>query len=193
MKFNNSWLLMLALVLALPGVSFAQNKQFPKDPGVAANGSASVCDGVDGNLVANCGFEQVTAPSPGWTWTGDMSFTAIIPGAPAHSGMLGLDTGPTVDLGFFTQTLATTAGQSYDLTYWLRNNGRPARFQISWDGSVIQDDPAFDHPDHAYTSYTIPGLIASTDGTVLSFGFFNVPDFFWFDDVIVTVSPAGEK
>src|SRR5258707_974196 len=148
MKFNNSWLLMLALVLALPGMSFAQNKQFPKDLGGSVN-IASLCDGIPGNLVANCGFEQ-TAPSPGWTWTGDMSFTAIDAGG-AHSGLLGLVTGPTGALGFFTQTLATTAGQSYDLTYWLRNNGRPAQFQISWDGSVIQDDPAQDHPDHAYT------------------------------------------
>ncbi len=191
MKFNNGWLLMLALVLALPGMSFAQ-KQFPKDLGVSVNG-ASVCDAIPGNLVANCGFEQRAAPSPGWTWSGDMSFTTIDMGAPAHSGMWGLDTGPTSMLGFFTQTLATTAGQSYDLTYWLRNNGRPAQFQISWDGSVIQDDPAQDHPDHLYTSYTIPGLIASGDTTVLSFGFLNVPDYFWFDDVSVTPSATGAK
>lgn len=192
MKFNNSWLLMLALVLALPGMSFAQNKQFPKDLGGSVN-IASVCDGIPGNLVANCGFEQITAPSPGWTWSGDMSFTSIVGGLPAHSGMLGLDTGPTPGMGFFTQTLATTAGQSYDLTYWLRNNGRPAQFQISWDGSVIQDDPASDHPDHDYTSYTISGLVASGDTTVLSFGFYNDPDFFWFDDVSVTPSVAGAK
>jgi hypothetical protein len=186
MKLNNSWLLMLALLLALPGMSFAQ-KQFPKDLGVSVNG-ASVCDAIPGNLVANCGFEQ-TAPSPGWTWTGDMSYTTINAIA-AHSGMLGLYTGPTADLGFFTQTLATTAGQSYDLTYWLRNSGRPARFQISWDGSVIQDDPAFDHSDHVYTSYTISGLIASGDTTVVSFGFLNVPDYFYFDDVSVTPTPT---
>jgi len=123
---------------------------------------------------------------------GDMSFTTIDAGG-AHSGLLGLNTGPVGDLGFFSQTLATTAGQSYDLTYWLRNNGRPARFQISWDGAVIQDDPASDHPDHPYTMYTITGLVASGDTTVLSFGFLNVPDYFWFDDVVVTPSPAGEK
>lgn len=188
MKTRKSWFLLIAFVLALPAVSAAQEKKFATEISTAGV-LPSECDAVVDNLVTNCGFELMFS---GWMRSGDPSFTGVDAVA-RHSGALGLDTGPTVSLGFFEQTLVTTPGESYDLTYWLRNAGRPARFQITWDGEIIADDPLSDHADHPYTQYTISGLIASTDATVIKFGFFNIPDFFWFDDVVVTVTVPVEK
>jgi hypothetical protein len=188
MKTRNSWFLLVASVLALPGVSAAQEKQFAKEIGTAGV-LPSECDGVADNLVMNCGFETMFS---GWMRSGDQGFTAV-DAAARHSGVLGLNTGPIGSLGFFEQTLVTTPGESYDLTYWLRNMGRPARFQISWDGEIVADDPLSDHADHPYQQYSLSGLIAATDATVIKFGFFNVPDFFWFDDVVVTVTVPVEK
>lgn len=52
-----------------------------------------------------------------------------------------------------------------------------------WDGNLIVD--GVDLPDFEYTQYVIPDLVASEDATELKFGFYNVPDFFYFDDVVV--------
>jgi len=60
----------------------------------------SACDMVAGNLVMNCGFE--TGDFAGWTRSGDPTFTMIDSGS-AHSGMFGLDTGPTSDLSNLPQ------------------------------------------------------------------------------------------
>jgi hypothetical protein len=100
-----------------------------------------------------------------------------------HSGDFAAEMGPVVSLGFLTQTLPTTAGQSYTLSYWLANFNRPNRFQVSWDGSVIFD--ATDMEDFPYGLVTFENQVASADGTELQFGFYNLPDYIYLDDVVV--------
>jgi hypothetical protein len=142
--------------------------------------SAADCDRVAGNLVMNCGFETGTFTA--WTQSGDPSFTTI-DAASAHSGSFGLDIGPTGSLGFIAQNLATTAGGSYSLCYWLLNQqGTPNRFQVSWGGTVIRDDS--DLPQFNYTQ-TCVNVVAPGDTTELKFGFLQVPAYFHFDDVSV--------
>jgi hypothetical protein len=144
----------------------------------------SICDGVTGNLVGNCGFELNVFPP--WMRSGDPTFTGIDSGS-AHSGNLGLDTGPVNDLGFISQMLATgDQGAMHHLSFWLLNlGGTPNRFQVSWEGNVIFDQtnmPAFD-----YTRFDFD-VFACGNTSELKFGFLQVPSFFHFDDVVVVRS-----
>jgi hypothetical protein len=183
-------LAVVALCVLLPGAATAQ-----KVPGVAG---ASICDGDPNNIVSNCGFETGTfAP---WVQSGDTSFTGIDPGS-RHSGIFGLDTGPVNSLGFITQQVPTDPTAIYDLSFWLRNAQVPNRFQVSWNGDVIYDQTNM--PNFPYTSSdSLPvgntsvfiGLVPSDgDTTELKFGFYNVPDFFWFDDVDLLAESVSKR
>src|SRR5262249_31970278 len=144
----------------------------------------SECDGVDGNLVANCGFE--TGDFTDWTLSGDQSFMEVLPGG--YSGCYAAFLGPTGDLGFLAQDLPTAAGESYDLSFWLRNMGTPNRFQVLWNGAFVYH--CDNCPNFPLTQFRFTGLIATDESTELKFGFYNPPDFFLFDDVVVAVSPT---
>ena len=162
----------------LSGTAGAQKAaRIPSNYGNVNGGS--LCDATAGNLVANCGFE--TGDFTSWVQSGDTSFTTVenLP----HSGSWALYTGPVDSLGFVSQNLATTPDGVYNLTFWLANSQTPNHFQVSWDGVVIFD--SVDMPDFFYTQFELDGLVASTDSTELKFGFYNVPDYFAFDDVVV--------
>ncbi len=91
--------------------------------------------------------------------------------------------GTAFSVSHIQQNLATTPGGVYNLTFWLANSQTPNHFQVSWDGTVIFD--AVNMPDFPYTLQEFDNLVASTDSTELKFGFYNVPDYFAFDDVVV--------
>src|SRR5262249_26340108 len=142
-------------------------------------------NGVPGNLVANCGFE--TGNFANWIQLGDLSYTGVND-ISRRSGNFGAFLGPISGLGFLAQTLPTGAGQSYNLTFWLRNVARPNRFQVYWNGAVIFDST--DMPDFPYTPYAFNNLVATGAATELRFGFFNVPDYFFLDDIAVVSAAA---
>ena len=146
---------------------------------------ASECDAVVGNLVANCGFE--TGDFTGWTQSGDLTYTAVdtVP----HSGGFGAYFGPVNSLGFIAQNVSTAAGQLYNLTFWLRNAQQPNRFQVFWNGVLLADSTNLD--DFPYTQFTFNGLVASGGATELKFGFYNLPDFFFLDDVVVVSNASA--
>ena len=81
----------------------------------------SICDGIAGNIVANCGFETGTFAS--WTQSGNTNFTGVAGVDVANSGNFGALLGPPSSLGFITQNLSTTAGGTYDLEFFLRSDG----------------------------------------------------------------------
>lgn len=169
---------LFSIVILLSGSAVAQKTAEVRSHYGSVNGG-SLCDATAGNLVTNCGWE--TADFTAWTQSGDLSYTTVenVP----HSGAWALYTGPVTDLGFVSQNFATDPGGTYNLTFWLANSQAPNRFQVSWDGGVIFD--SVNMPDFFYTMYEFDGLVASTDSTELKFGFYNVPDFFAFDDVVV--------
>jgi hypothetical protein len=170
-----------ALIL-LSGTAGAQKTaRIPSNYGNVNGGS--LCDATAGNLVTNCGFE--TGNFSAWIQSGDLSYTAVenVP----HSGIWAVLTGPVGGLGYISQNLPTDPDGVYNLTFWLANSQRPNRFQVSWDGVVIFE--SVDMPDFFYTLFELNGLVASTDSTELKFGFYNDPDYFAFDDVVVVAAP----
>jgi hypothetical protein len=156
----------------------------------------SLCDADPFNLVSNCGFETSTpcpvslagCPNnflPEWTPSGDLTYFGPTNQAPfPHSGLIGAFAGQLNDLGCITQTLPTTAGASYTVTFWLASGVPPNRFQAKWEGVVIFE--LVNSASFAYMPVTLPGNVASANGSDLSFCFFQPPDFWAFDDVDVT-------
>src|SRR5262245_62140601 len=172
-----------AALLCFSLAAVGGNQTVKKSPVAINRGvvTGSQCDGVDGNLVLNCGFETGTFAS--WTQSGDLSFTGV-DSLSAHSGTFGAFLGPINDQGMLTQILPTTAGGTYTLTLWLRNDfGTPNNFYIVWDGTVI--DGFVDSGPFDYMQLEYDGLVASADGTELTFSFFQVPAYYYLDDIAV--------
>jgi methionine-rich copper-binding protein CopC len=146
--------------------------------------------GASSNLVTNGGFE--TGDFTGWTRSGDSSFTSVISGTPdgttIHSGTHALQTGPGTSLGFFAQTLATTAGASYTLSFWLSHpsTGTGTEWLVRVGGNTLMD--VHDAGNFGYTQFTFTFTATSTS-TVLQFGFLEPPSYFYLDDVSVTRNP----
>jgi len=149
-----------------------------------AAASPSVCDGIAGNLVANCGFE--TGSFTSWTHTGNTVFTDVTTSASyVHSGADGARLGPVNNDGFLSQVLPTIPGGTYDLQFWLKNDLDccPNDFSVSWNGTTlysVTDIPGFD-----WTLHDIFGLVA-TGGDTLKFAFRQNPSNFGLDDISVT-------
>lgn len=175
--FRTSWVLSV-LCLAVPWVSVAEEKNTASHPPSSIDVHPN-CDAVSSNLVANCGFE--TGAFPPWVQSGDLSFTSVTPVA-AHSGNFGAAFGPPT-LGFIAQMLPTVPGQTYTISFWLRNVGQPSEFQLYWDGILISDWISVG--TFVFVQLSFPGQMASLSMTEIRFGFSNVPDFFFIDDIVV--------
>ncbi len=149
----------------------------------------------DCGVLANCGFE--TGDLTGWLNTGNTDYTGVGSGY-EYNGTNAFFTGPLYDLGYLSQTVPTAAGQLYDLTFWLTDDGQcspiqenDCEFDVSWDGNLLLQIlyPA----GGAYSHYYFGDLAATSDSTVLQFAFRNDPGYFYLDDVSVTESePISE-
>jgi hypothetical protein len=146
-------------------------------------------------LVVNGGFEA--GNFSGWTQSGDLSATGVGNaatlaglGGTVHGGTYAAYFGPAGGLGYLAQTLATTAGRSYTVDFWLSHpysdTGRGVRWQLTAGGNVLADvsDPGnFDYTEFRYQ------FTATGSSTELKFGFVEPPQYFFLDDV--TVRPNG--
>ena len=101
--------------------------------------------------VTNGGFE--TGDFTGWTLSGNTDFVGVTTGI-AHSGDYAAYFGSDGSLGFLSQTLATTAGTSYELSFFLASDGQlPSEFQVTFGGTTLSQN------DLALSSYTGESLI----------------------------------
>jgi hypothetical protein len=134
------------------------------------------------NLVVNGGFE--TGNFSGWALSGNTGSTTV--GGTPHSGSYAANLGPVGSEGFITQTLLTTPGTSYVLTYWLANGGgTPNQFEAYIDGSVVPGSQLINAPGFSYTQYSFT-FVAAGPTTQLRFGFQQDPSYYFLDDVSVS-------
>ena len=175
--FRTSWVFS-ALYLAVSGVSFAEEKK--ADPQARIDLHPDCYDLSINNLLVNCGFED--GDFTGWVRSGNPTETFIVFGDPAHSGSAAANFGPLPTLGFIAQTVPTTPGGNYRLSFWLKATGQPNRMQIFWD-TYMQAD-LMNVGDTVYTQFTY-NLPTIQNMTEMKLGFSNVTGSFLFDDVVL--------
>ena len=168
------------------------------------------------NLVVNGDFAANAVT--GWSVAGQL--TAVDNLTTGHSGtgvaFFGCFTSATcLGAAHVQQDIATVPGQSYTLSFWLRNNNKPAEVQVHWfDASVASPAPspaiapgtcsgscvyqaAVDASsvgslptDGSWVQHTRT-VVASASSMRLYFTGYNVPDFIRVDDVsLVSLAPA---
>ncbi len=139
------------------------------------------------NIVANPRFETGTFSS--WTQSGN-TFMSVGTFS-VHSGSYAAWFAQVSSLGYIDQTLASVAGGSYTLSFWLQNgsSGGPNRFEVYWDGSLLYGGSVMAAQAWTQQSYNVT---ASTTSTLLKFGFRHSPSFFYLDDVSVEASAVPE-
>jgi hypothetical protein len=140
------------------------------------------------SIVTNGGFE--TGNFSGWTQSGDTGSTGVagtFDGTPPHSGNFAAHFGPTGALGFISQTLTTTVGTSYTLSFWLAHpyTDSGTEWLVRLGGNTLMD--VHDAGNFGYTQFTFT-FTATSSSTVLQFGFLEPPNYFFLDDVSVVAN-----
>ena len=156
--------------------------------GVAAAAAAMIAaSGVaNANLVVNGGFE--TGDLTGWTQSGNTAFMGVSDFNP-HSGTYSAFAGPVGPRGFLSQTLTTTVGAGYTISFWLYNDGGdPNEFDIEWNAATLYDETNL--PGFPYTQYTFE--VIGTGSDMLTLGFMQEPGYLYLDDVDVSVTAVPE-
>ena len=113
-------------------------------------------------------------------------------GITPHSGSYEAALGAVGSLSYLSQTLATTAGTSYLLSFWLNSpDGQtPNEFQVSWNGTTLFDET--DLPAIGWTNLQFV-VTATGTSTVLQFGAQDDPSYLALDDVSVVPTQAGSS
>jgi hypothetical protein len=177
---------------ALPAGVYSANACFTNlDTGFVQSRPCSLRVGQ--TLVDNGGFE--TGDFSAWTLKGDLAddFVAQVTNCPycVHSGEYGAKLGQeALPLGTLSQAIPTKPDQSYFLSLWLNssapqppiNDNSPNEFSVSWGGATLFDEtniPAIGWTNLFFT------VTASSNSTVLEFGFRDDPWALGLDDIIV--------
>ena len=91
---------------------------------------------------------------------------------------------PLATDGTLSQTLQTTAGQQYTLSFWLANRGAgPNDFTVKWNGATVM--ALTNAPAQGYTQYTFT-VTATGPTSVLEFDARQDPSHWSLDSISVT-------
>ena len=167
--------------------------------------ASSLCEAVTVNLVSNCGFE--TGDFTGWTISGNTANPSEnyygVDAFDANSGNDGayisqdFTDGGTAPVAL-SQTVATTPGDMYSLTFWLEQDSAPTTgyahtFAASWGGETVLDlNPTAALPGAvgSFMEYSFTET-ATGPSTVVQFDFENDDNYWSFDDVSVAAMPTS--
>jgi hypothetical protein len=143
-------------------------------------------------MIANGGFE--TGDFSGWTLDGSTETNWVDTGI-QHGGDFSAIFGEFGKPASITQTLATEAGRSYTVTFWLSNLGgavdntdTASTFEVLAGGASL-----LSLNDKTATDYAMTQLqfTAVADSTELAFRFQHDENFWLFDDVAVSELSSG--
>jgi hypothetical protein len=134
------------------------------------------------NLVVNGGFE--TGSFTGWTLAAANTSVSGTKGL-YHTGKRGAALGNTTMLGYLSQTLSTTIGQTYLLSFWLTNpqstrGATPNQFTVQWEGTTVYDQSNLPFTNWFNPQFTVT---ATQTNSLLKFGFRHDPYYLALDDV----------
>ena len=143
------------------------------------------------NLVTNGSFE--TDNFTGWTLGGNYTSTTYGPEIfitpDAESGQYAAALGSMNSDGTLSQTLQTTAGQQYTVSFWLANEGAgPNNFTASWNGAALTT--LTNAPAQNYTEYSFT-VTATGSTSTLEFAAEQNPSQWDLDNVSVTIDAAA--
>jgi hypothetical protein len=150
----------------------------------------SSCDAIAGNLVTNCGFE--TGNFSGWTQTpaavGSLFGVDGNPNSGNNAAFFGAEVPPFEDM--ISQSISTSPGQAYTISFFLENDGgTPSQFTAMFDGTTLL---SLTNPGpFGYTEFT-DTVTAIGSSTTLSFAAYQVPAFFFLDDISVVATAVPE-
>jgi PEP-CTERM motif len=171
-----------------------------------AKATTSYCDGISGNMVTNCGFESGDftgwtigglTDNPGGNYYGVDAFDTNTGNFGAYMSQDFVDDGA----GFvnLSQTLATTSGTNYIVSFFLEQDTTPTlgyihSFSATWGASTLLSlTPTVALPGTvgSFTQYSYT-IAATGPSTVLKFAFENDDQYWSFDDVSVTAQATPE-
>jgi hypothetical protein len=139
-------------------------------------------------LLQNGGFEF--GDFTGWTTSGNFEFCSVSTNTMyLHAGFYGGQFGPSVTLGYLSQTMATIPGQAYLIKFMLGNPRPPTNteFSVSWNGAKLMDVTNLSLI--GWVPYEMLVTATGTNSTV-QFGFRDDPSYLGLDDVSVSAISA---
>lgn len=131
--------------------------------------------------ILNGGFETGTFTN--WTSGGNFGSQTISTAANyRHSGTYGAQLSSSGSLRYLFQTLSTTPGAVYTISFWMHNPTSKTNneFQVSWNGNVLLDMTNI--PVSAWTNIQLT-VTADAGVSVLQFGYRNDTAYFGLDDI----------